>query len=250
MPGGHRPDDPPHLPSPPFSRQAEIAIRGLELGHGERKLFDGLDLRLHGGELVALVGRNGVGKTTLLRALAGLHSCGGQIVAADGAQPDLGLMFQNPDWQLFNPTVGLEMRYRLSHPDCAMYDWALQALGLAPYEHIPPLLLSEGEKKRLALAILLMRQPRHGLLLDEPTLGQDDGHRAIMGGAARALAQAGYIVVAATHDLDWVANYVDRLILLGAGGVLDDGPVAEVLGHTAAWCEAGLLVPAWLCDRR
>ncbi len=254
MAGGHRAENPSleagteqaQVLPPLYQRQVEIAIRGLELGHGERRLFEGLDLQLPGGEVVALVGRNGVGKTTLLRACAGLHPYTGQIAAADGTRPDLGLMFQNPDWQLFNPTVEMEMRYRLAHPDDAMYDWALQALGLAPYEQTPPLLLSEGEKKRLALAILLMRQPRHGLLLDEPTLGQDDGHRAIVGGAARALAQAGYVVVAATHDLDWVARYVDRLILLGDGRVLDDGPVAEVLGHAAAWCEAGLLVPPWL----
>jgi len=245
MPGGHQPNR-TSIPPLPYSRQAQIAIRGLELGHGEHTVFHGLNLQLHGGELVALVGRNGVGKTTLLRALAGLHPYGGHIEAADGMPPDLGLMFQNPDWQIFNPTVGLEIQYRLAQPNAATYDWALHALGLAPYEHIPPLLLSEGEKKRLALAILLMRQPRHGLLLDEPTLGQDDGHRAIMGGVARALAQAGYIVVVATHDLDWVARYVDRLILLGARGVLDEGPVAQVLGHGEAWRDAGLVVPAWL----
>ena len=170
----------------------------------------------------------------------------GSIAATDGTRPDLGLMFQNPDWQLFNPTVALEMRYRLPHPDAAVYDWALQALGLAPYEHTPPLLLSEGEKEALGPGYPAHAPARHGMLLDEPTLGQDDGHRAIMGGAARALAQAGYIVVAATHDLDWVARYVDRLILLGDGRVLDDGPVAEVLGHATAWREAGLLVPPWL----
>jgi len=246
MPGRWSPADLPHPPPLPLTAEAEVLIQGLALGHGERRLFANLDLRLRGGEVVALVGRNGVGKTTLLRALAGLHPHGGRIAAADGARPELGLMFQNPDWQIFNPTVRDEMRYRLASPDEALYAWALQALGLGAYEQTPPLLLSEGEKKRLALAILLMRRPRHGVLLDEPTLGQDDGHRAIMGGAARALAGAGYVVIAATHDLDWASRYADRLILLGRGRVLDDGPTAEVLGHPAAWREAGLVVPPWL----
>ncbi|MBN1813852.1 MAG: ABC transporter ATP-binding protein, partial [Anaerolineae bacterium] len=148
----------------------EVAKLGVTLG--QRPVLRDLSFSAAGGCVVAIVGRNGVGKTTLLRALTGLQAHTG-TVTIDGKPPDLGLVFQNPDLQIFNPTVREEILYRVPEPDMALYAWALQVLGLERYENTPPLLLSEGEKKRVALATVLMRQPRHGILLDEPSLGQD-----------------------------------------------------------------------------
>ena len=99
---------------------------------------------------------------------------------ATGEGARFGLMFQNPNWQIFNASVRDEIRYRVPDVDEPLYEWLLDALSLRPYEHVAPLLLSEGEKKRLALATLLIRGHTHGILLDEPTLGQDDVHRAIL----------------------------------------------------------------------
>jgi energy-coupling factor transport system ATP-binding protein len=223
-----------------------IALSGVGLGHGDAPLFEGLDLQLRTGEVTAIVAANGVGKTTLLRAMAGIHPCAGRIVTESGRPPELGLMFQNADWQLFCPTVRDEILYRVEDPDPQLYDWLVRALSLSAYEAVPPLLLSEGEKKRLALALLLMRQPRHGVLLDEPTLGQDDAHRAILGRTIRALAAAGRVVVTATHDLLWAACYADRLVLLAPGEVVADGPTARILQQEAAWQRAGLVLPDWV----
>jgi energy-coupling factor transport system ATP-binding protein len=209
---------------------------------GDRPILRDLSFSAAGGSVVAITGRNGVGKTTLLRALAGLQKHDG-TVAAEGALPDLGLVFQNPDLQLFNPSVREEILYRVPEPDMALYAWLMETLGLKPYEATPPLLLSEGEKKRVALAMVLMRQPRHGILLDEPSLGQDAAHKATLIRLCRTLAAAGRLVILTTHDLALAAQ-ADRLLPLGTEGFVADGSPADVLRHAEAWSRAGLPAPA------
>jgi energy-coupling factor transporter ATP-binding protein EcfA2 len=222
----------------------QLKVSGLTVRLGGQPILRDLSFSAVGGQLVAVVGRNGVGKTTLLRALAGLQEYEG-TVTLNGGQPDLGMVFQNADLQLFNATVRDEILYRLSEPDMALYAWLLEALGLARYEEAPPLLLSEGEKKRVALATVLMRRPRHGLLLDEPAVGQDAAHKAMLIRLARALAEAGKLVILTTHDLTLAAQ-ADRLLLLGPDGFVADGPPAEVLLDHASWSRLGLSVPDWV----
>jgi len=234
-------------PAPPFEDTAApfaLHVEGLTVRLGARAVLDGLSFAARGGEVVAVVGRNGVGKTTLLRALAGLARFQGRI-AVGGEFPELGMVLQNAELQLFNPTVRQEILYRLPRPDMGLYAWLRDILGLAPYEETPPLLLSDGEKKRVALATVLMRRPRHGVLLDEPALGQDGAHKAMLVRLARALAAAGKLVVLTTHDLT-LAVRADRLLLLGADGFVADGPPAEVLRDPRPWARIGLQVPPWL----
>jgi energy-coupling factor transporter ATP-binding protein EcfA2 len=190
------------------------------------------------------VGRNGVGKTTLMRALAGLQSFSGDV-SVNGQMPDLGLVFQNADLHLFNATVREEILFRLPEPDMARYSWLLEMLGLTAYENTPPLLLSEGEKKRVALAAVLMRAPRHGVLLDEPALGQDLQHKTRLMRTARMLAAAGLLVLMTTHDLTLAAQ-ADRLLLLGPDGLVADGTPDAVLADEAPWARLGLVVPGWV----
>jgi energy-coupling factor transporter ATP-binding protein EcfA2 len=221
-----------------------LEVEGLSVELGGRPILHDLGFQAHGGEVVAIVGRNGVGKTTLLRSLAGLQKHEGRISLA-GSRPDLGLVFQNADLQLFNASVREEILYRVPDPDLELYHWLLEALGLASYEEVPPLLLSEGEKKRVALATVLMRRPKHGLLLDEPSLGQDRAHKEQLMHVAHALAAGGRLVILTTHDLP-LAAAADRLMLLGPAGFVADGPPAAVLEHPAAWSSLGLSVPDWL----
>ena len=119
--------------------------------HRRRRHPRGLSFSIEPGEVTAIVGRNGCGKTTLLRALAGLQTHEGSVTA-DGKRPDLGHVFQNADLQLFNPTVRKEILFRVKEPDMELYSWLIRVLGLRRYENTPPLILSEGEKKRVALA--------------------------------------------------------------------------------------------------
>lgn len=224
----------------------ELTIEGLHVALGQQTVLHNFNMTAQGGAIVALVGRNGVGKTTLLRTLAGMQRYEGKV-GVNGRSPQLGLVFQNPDLQLFNPSVREEILYRLPQPDMARYCQLLAALGLEPYEETPPLLLSEGEKKRLALATVLMRQPAHGLLLDEPTLGQDAAHKTILLRLLRQIAHSGQFVLITTHDLALAAQ-CDRLVLLGDHGILADGPPQEIFAQPHAWQRAGLRVPNWLCN--
>jgi energy-coupling factor transport system ATP-binding protein len=223
---------------------ARLQVEALSVVLGGRRILRDLSFSAEMGQIVAIVGRNGVGKTTLLRALAGIQPYDG-TVAVNGSQPDLGLVFQNPDLQLFNPSVRDEVLFRVAQPDMKLYEWLVEVLGLGRYQDVPPLLLSEGEKKRVALATVMMRKPRHGILLDEPSLGQDGAHKAHLMRAARALADAGQIVILTTHDLA-LAGHADRLLLLGPDGFVAQGSPADVLRDSAAWNRLGLLVPQWL----
>jgi len=246
LPGHIQEEVPVHLPHLPVDLASlpVLEVSDLTVHLGGRPILHNLSFSISGGEVLAVVGRNGVGKTTLLRALAGLQKHEG-TVAVDGRPPDLGMVFQNADLQLFNATVRDEILYRVPNPDLALYAWLLEALGLARYEQVPPLLLSEGEKKRVALATVLMRQPRHGLLLDEPAVGQDSNHKAMLIHLARALAYAGKLVILTTHDLALAAQ-ADRLLLLGPDGFVADGPPSAILHDQPAWARLGLLVPEWV----
>ena len=232
----------PPAPSPmsPFALQ----VQDITVRLGGRLVLNRVSFAAESGEVPAIVGRNGSGKTTLVRSLAGLQAYDG-LVNGDGERPDFGLVYQNAELQLFNASVRDEILYRLPKPDMAWYHWLMPALGLHAYEEIPPLLLSEGEKKRVALATVLMRRPRHGVLLDEPSMGQDAAHKALLVRLARGLAATGQLVVMTTHDLALAAQ-ADRLMVLHEGRIVADGRPAAVLADERTWQVAGLVVPAWV----
>jgi energy-coupling factor transport system ATP-binding protein len=195
---------------------------GLAVDLGGVPVLRGIDLRWRGGTAVAVHGPNGSGKTTLLRALCGLQAHRGRITRrVDGREVRgaLGLAFQNADHQIFNESVRAELRYACGDVDEERYRSVLELLGLAACEQRPPLLLSEGEKKRLALGLLLMRPGLHGLCLDEPTLGQDEAHRERLGRTLRRLVAAGHLCIVATHDEAWARRWCDTSLRLEAGRV-------------------------------
>ena len=236
----------------PAGENFKLEIENLSVRLGGRNVLQNLNLSLENGQVVAVVGRNGVGKTTLLRTLSGLQKYNGSakvITMQRNQPPDLGIIFQNPDLQLFNASVRDEILYRLPNPDMAYYRWLVAALGLEPYENTPPLLLSEGEKKRLALGMVLMRRPAHGVLLDEPSLGQDHAHKEILIHMLRTLADSGQLVMMTTHDLT-LASQADRLVVLGPDGLLADGPTDSVLEDDSVWARAGILLPDWFLRER
>jgi energy-coupling factor transport system ATP-binding protein len=236
--------DMPLGPMPAF----HLGIQGLSVSFGQRCILENVNLELPGGKVVALIGPNGSGKTTLLRCLLGLQPHDGTVAATDADRLRLGLAYQNPDLQLFNPTVRQEILYGIRAPHADLYLWLVRSLGLESYEDSSPLLLSEGEKKRLCLAMIMMHMPRHGLLLDEPTLGQDNRHRVLLGETVKQLANAGRLVLVATHDLAWAAHYATDIVVLHEGRIMACGPAQSLLHDADLWQKVGLSVPAWIWE--
>lgn len=223
-----------------------LVVEHLQVTRGTNCILKDLSFQLESGQITALVGPNGVGKTTLFRALAGFQPYLGQATLAGATEkPHFGMVFQNPDVQLFNATVRDEILYQVAQPDMNWYRWLLAMLDLERYEQTPPLLLSEGEKRRVALATVLVRRPGGGILLDEPALGLDSVHKAVLLRLLRALADQGMFVMFSTHELELAAQ-ADHLILLGADGIAAQGTARAVMGRDAAWNEIGLARPEWL----
>lgn len=209
---------------------------------------DGLSLAVRPGERAALIGANGAGKTSLLLALVGVLPCTG-TVSADGLTPAkktlpalrdrVGLVFQNPDDQLFLPTIfedvafGLQGRGLAPDEIAARVRAQLTALGAAHLETRSPRRLSGGEKRMAALAAVLAMEPAY-LLLDEPTAFLDPRARRALIRALRGLPHA---MLIATHDLAFAAETCPRSVLLKEGRVFADGPSRELL-HDAALMEA------------
>jgi len=227
---------------------------------GEIVALDGVDLAVHGGESLMILGANGSGKSTLLRLLAGLIFADQGKVAAFGEplteerlegaafrgffRSRVGFLFQNPDIQLFSPSVFEEIAFGplqlgLS-PDEAKdrVEDLLGWLGIGGLRDRSPLQLSGGEKKKVAIAAVLAMNPEV-LLLDEPTAALDPRSRHWFMELAGELGRIGKTVVTATHDLAYAERTGTRVAVVGeAHRVAADGPPAEILA------DRGLLVGA------
>jgi energy-coupling factor transport system ATP-binding protein len=213
------------------------------------RALQGIDLRVAAGEVVAVVGQNGSGKSTMARLLNGLlrptegrvlhdgRDVAGERVAALAAR--VGIVFQNPDRQIFAGKVRDEVRFGpriLGRPDAeidAAATRALAAVGLEDAADENPYDLGYSRRKLLALAsVLAMETP--AILLDEPTTGQDARGIARVQRVVEELAAAGRTVLAISHDMRFVAESFGRVIVLRRGELVLDGTPAEVFAE-AAW---------------
>jgi iron complex transport system ATP-binding protein len=225
-----------------------LAVRRLDVVIGDRTLVRNLDLSLRGGETLAVLGRNGSGKTSLLHTLAGLRGaaagdialCGKPYAAhAPRAAAHLrGLLVQTHSDAF--PASVLETALIGRHPHLGRWAWegaedqriaraALAAVGLAGLEDRDVHSLSGGERQRLAMATLLTQQPLLNLL-DEPLAHLDLSHQIVMLELARrnaAECRAGFII--AIHDMNLALRYCQRALLLYGDGRWKEGPSAEVL---------------------
>jgi energy-coupling factor transport system ATP-binding protein len=210
----------------------------VELDQGEevRDVLRGIDLQLRPGERVALMGRNGAGKSTLLRTAAGLHDPAAGKLAVDS----IALLTQNPSDYLVRERVGDELPGEQGLA-------ALRVVGLEHAIDADPRDLSGGERQRLALAIALAGRMEGEQLpgvvaLDEPTRGMDrtrkDDLVALIKGLAGSVEFVSYsetnstpgaAVVVATHDVEFASEFAERVVLLGDGVVIADGPMEEIL---------------------
>ena len=215
----------------------------------------GIELVVEPGEKVALVGPNGAGKSTFLLHLNGILGGGHGSVVIDGTTVEpatvrhvramVGLVFQDPDDQLFSPTVREDVAFGPVHmgvPEPEQHhriERALAAVGMSGFEARVPHHLSLGQRKRIAVATVLSMDPGV-LVFDEPTAGLDPrGRRGLMA----LMASRPETLLVSTHDLAMVAETLPRTVILDDGAVVADGLSAELLREEALLEAHGLESP-------
>lgn len=232
-----------------------IEVRGLEFRYPDgHAALRGVDLDIAPGEKVALVGPNGAGKSTLLLHLNGiLQGAAGQVAVAGlpirretlgQVRAAVGLVFQDPDDQLFSPTVFEDVAFGPLHMGLAeaevrrRVDRALAAVRMGAFEQRVSHHLSVGEKKRIAIATVLAMEPEI-LVLDEPSAGLDPRARR---GLIQLLSDLPQTMLVSTHDLRLVLEVFPRTVVMDAGRVVADGPTGRLLSDAGLLSEHGLEV--------
>jgi len=236
-----------------------IAFKGVSYSYlPGSTILDDVSLLIGDGELVAILGENGAGKTTLVKHINGLLKPSKGTVLINGKDTrestvastakSVGLVFQNPDHQLFAETVEKELSFALTNfgfsPEESQerVNWAMREFSLEGYRERPPFMLSGGERKRLALASVLCYGPSI-VILDEPTTGQDSGQKDRLATLLKKLNGEGKTVIIVTHDMEFVADFIPRTVLLSGGRVLADGATAEILARKELLDRASLVPP-------
>jgi len=238
----------------PFVRIENLCYR-LEDGS---EILKNINLDIKSGEFLALIGHNGAGKTTLAGHLIGFcrPSCGrillnekdmGRYSTAQLSKT-VGYLFQNPDSQIFMDSVNREVRFGLENVGIPkdkiekLVTESLETMELSAYNNRHPHSLSRGQRQRLAVASILALEPAL-LVLDEPTTGQDRGHILKFMNKMRELNKLGKTVILITHDMELVAEYAERVVVMKQGRILLDGSTANVFSNTEKLNEAGILPP-------
>ena len=237
---------------------AEPSLRVRDLAYaypdGTQALF-GVNLTIERGERVALLGPNGAGKTTLVMHLNGILTPGhGEVVVAGlpvrkdtlrEVRRRVGLVFQDPDDQLFMPTVAADVAFGPANLGLPRDEVerrvaaALERVGMSHVASRPPHHLSFGQRKRVAAATVLAMDP-DVLVLDEPSSNLDPRARREFGELLRGLPQTQVLV---THDLPYALTLCDRAVVLDAGRVVADGPIREILADAALLAAHDLELP-------
>ena len=228
-----------------------LEARGVTLRRGSRDVLRGVDLHVGRGELVALMGLSGGGKTTFLRVVAGLEPFDSGTLAVDGVSLSAGGLPAPDVVRALRRKVGMVFQFHhlFEHMTAVHNVWLalvhvhgaprhdaerralalLEQMGVGARAHALPRELSGGEAQRVAIARALAVDPPL-LLMDEPTASLDPARRDELGDTLERLTQSGRTLLAATHDDDLVRDYADRVIVMADGRVVEQGNPADVLG--------------------
>ncbi|MEO7130314.1 MAG: ABC transporter ATP-binding protein [Dermatophilaceae bacterium] len=233
-----------------------LDVRGLAFAYpdGHQALF-GVNLHVHRGERVALLGPNGAGKTTLVLHLNGILTAGAGSVAVSGLpvtkdnlqeiRRRVGVVFQDPDDQLFMPTVRDDVGFGPANLGIrgdaldARVRAALEQVGMVEFIDRPPHHLSYGQRRRVAVATVLAMEPEI-LIMDEPSSNLDPASRRELADIVRAL---DVTVLMVTHDLPYALELCERSVILSDGVIAADGPTREVLADAELMARHRLELP-------
>ena len=218
-----------------------LVVQDLHYRIASKEILKGVSLELRRAESVAIIGRNGSGKTTLIKHLNGLLRpsegkvtfWGKEITGGDPSEvaAQVGLSFQNPNDQFFKYQVRDEILAGPRMLGDLQKKWLKEVVSIFDLNKLldrSPYRLSEGEKKRVALASILAMRPQL-LVIDEPTSGQDGQYREALAVLLAELKDRDFSVLVATHDLDFARATADRWVILFEGRVVADGSPEDLL---------------------
>ncbi len=222
-----------------------LEVEGLAYAYPDgRQVLFGVDLVVHEGERVAILGPNGAGKTTLVLHLNGTLQAGAGRVRVGGLAVEkanlreirrrVGIIFQDPDDQLFMPTVGADVAFGPANLGCkgpdleARVEHALKLVGMEDVADRPPHHLSFGQRRRVAAATVLAMDPSI-LVLDEPSSNLDPLARREF---AEIVLGLGLTTLMVTHDLPYALELCPRSVVLNGGMIVADGPTRDLLADT------------------
>lgn len=227
----------------------------------ETRALDQVNLHIEAGEFIGIIGHTGSGKSTLISYFNAMEHTAPGCVFVNGidtgdkktnlaeVRRDVGLVFQYPEYQLFEETVEKDIAFgprnqKLSDVEIrARVDRAMEMLGLdAALRDQSPFNLSGGQKRRVAIAGVLAMEPKI-LVLDEPAAGLDPAGRRELMQLIEKIHQSGVTIVMVSHSMDDVGRYCDRLYVLNHGKIAFEGAPRDVFAHGDALREIGLDVP-------
>jgi energy-coupling factor transport system ATP-binding protein len=220
--------------------------------------LNNLSLQIDDGEYLAILGQNGAGKSTLVRLLNGLlHPTLGNVFvngintrkfSVAELSKEIGLVFQNPEHQLFAQTVKEELEFSLrtmewtEEEKTASLEESLDQLNLSSMADRSPFKLSGGEKRRTSIGTIWVRKPSV-LILDEPTTGQDATQKKNLARLITQLREYGKTILLVTHDIEFTAKYCPRVVIMKEGQVFGDGPASNVFSNRKIMETAGMMPP-------
>lgn len=219
---------------------------------GQPPILDGVSFAARAGEKIGVIGPNGAGKTSLFMTICGILpptsgsiSLFGQAVVPGEFRPELGLVFQNPNDQLFSATVAADVAFGPENmglsPDevQARTEAALRLTGMLDHQHRAPHHLSGGEKRMVAIASVLSMLPDL-IIYDEPSANLDLRARRRL---IQFLQTSQETMLISSHDLEFVLEVCDRVLLLDERHIIADGSPPVIMGNEELMLAHGLEMP-------
>ena len=221
-----------------------IEIKSLSFSYNDKPFINNMNLKINDSEMIGIIGNTGCGKSTLVQLIAGLIKCDRGQIFIDGnditnkkfdkriLRRNLGIVFQFPEMQLFEQTVEKDIffglkQYKLTYDEKykrAKAVLSLLGLNFDKIKDKSPLALSGGEKRKVAVAGILVCKPKY-LIFDEPIAGLDYNSRESFMKLLSSLKQNGKTIIIISHNTDYLAEYANRILVMDGGKiVLDDKP--------------------------
>ncbi len=232
----------------------EIKLKNVSFSYGDNVVFNNFSCIIKSGVISAVIGKSGSGKSTMFDLIDGLVSCNhgnvyiGDCEISDKERKKIGYLFQNPQDQIFNSNVYMEIEFGLKCFKCSDIDSkirnSIKMVGLdESFLSRNPYKLSHGERRKVAFASILAYDPDI-IILDEPTVGLDNKSKNELLKLLKFLNKNfKKTIVIVSHDINFLHKFVDYVYLLNNGSIYLEGNKYDVLSNEKAMNECGLLVP-------